>query len=127
MQDEFPAARPWGPCQNLYAAVLVSAFNTYRAGGIRGRDRQAAYLWFAGFGSYATVPVPFADCCGVLGLDPSAVRRTLIEPAPVLVLVKERRKGGGWLYGPRTPRHGGTPRTRALRHPHRMGRARHAS
>src|SRR5262245_6956433 len=112
----------WGPCHNLYAAVLVNALNAFRGDGGHARFREGAFLWFAGIGD---APLTFDAVCEALRLDPSAVRRALLGPAPILLLLKSRRKRGGRLDGIRTHRHPQTTRTRGVRHPYRLGGARY--
>ena len=80
----------WTPEKALYAAVLLSAKEEYamfkkfgpnvRAFRLGARERAGKIVadieaWMDG----ARATIPFQSCCDVLGLDPSAVKRTFQE------------------------------------------------
>jgi hypothetical protein len=102
-------ARPWTPCQALYAALLWDAWHCIRTSP-KPKLRQEAWLWFSGYGGQVT----FWRACEVLELDPTAVQRAVFS------------RWGDDEDGALTLRFGTTTRTRPLRHAGHVARARHA-
>jgi hypothetical protein len=83
----------------LRAAVLIDAIRCLvgAAGARERRARQSALRWM--LNRDAMAPFSFHNVCEALGLDPSRLRRSLLEPALGADGVSRLAIGGGHLGG----------------------------
>lgn len=93
-------AESLGRQRALRAAVLIDAIRCLvGAAGVRERRaRQSALRWI--LSRDAMAPFSFHNLCEALGLDPSRLRRSLLEPALGADGVSRLALGGDYRGGP---------------------------